>query len=372
MNVLHICNAYQTNTLYQKLFRCLSDLGVNQEVLAPGTNNGELIKDDVRVILFKRNKNILFRLLWPLKIFKLFSFAQANFDINQFQLIHAHTLFSDGAVAYLLRKKYKGNYVVAVRNTDLNDYFPLPLFKQLGYKLLLNASAVYLISEANKKQLGGLLPQKIKDKIWNKVYLLPNGIDEYWLSHVYKRQSHPAKSLKLIYAGDICENKNIHNVLEAIKIKNVCTIDSYDAIGLKDTDKSEYVERLKAIEKQTPAFHLNGRCNKEELLLNFREADVYIQPSFTETFGLSYIEALTQGLPVIYSKGQGIDGMFEDGDVGYSVDPNSPQDIINKLGMIRNRYEEILRNVGKIDFQKFSWKEIAKDYYYNYKELLSN
>lgn len=371
MNVLHICNAYQTNTLYQKLFKCLSDLGVHQEVLAPGTNDGEFIKDDVRVIFFKRNKNFLFRLLWPLKIFKLVSFAQENYKIDQFHLIHAHTLFSDGTVAYLLSKKHKGSYVVAVRNTDLNDFFTLPLFKQLGYKILLNASAVYLISEANKKQLGGLLPQKIKDKIWNKVFLLPNGIDEYWLSNIYKRQKHTTQSLKLIYAGDICENKNIHNVIEAIKLKDICTIDSYEAIGLKETDQSEYVERLKVNEKQTPSFHLNGRCNKEELLTKFREADIYIQPSFTETFGLSYIEALTQGLPVIYSRGQGIDGMFEEGKVGYAVNPNSPQDIIDKLAMIRNRYEELLINIGNIDFQKFSWKEIAKDYYKNYTDMYS-
>lgn len=370
MNVLHICNAYQTNTLYQKLFRCLSGMGVHQEVLAPGTNNGEFIKDDVRVLLFKRNKNYLFRLLWPLKISKLVSFAQSNFSIDQFQLIHAHTLFSDGTVAYLLSKKHKCSYVVAVRNTDLNAYFPLPLFKQLGYKILLNASAIYLISEANKKQLGELLPQKIKEQVWNKVSLLPNGIDDYWLSNIYKRESVPNQSLKLIYAGDICENKNIHNVLEAINIKDVCTIDSYEAIGLKETDKSEYVEGLIAKGKQVPAFHLLGRCKKEELLIKFREADIYIQPSFTETFGLSYIEALTQGLPVIYSRGQGIDGMFEEGTVGYAVNPNSPQDIIEKIALIYSRYSEILNSITNVNYQKFSWKGIAEDYLNNYKTII--
>lgn len=370
MRVLHICNAYQTNTLYQKLFKCLSGMGVNQEVLAPGTKDGEFVKDDVRVILFKRNKSLLFRLLWPLKILKLVSFAQSNFSIDQCQLIHAHTLFSDGTVAYRLKNRYNVNYVVAVRNTDLNDYFPLFFFKQLGYKILLNASAIYLISEANKKQLAELLPRRVKNMIWNKVSFLPNGIDDYWLTNIYKKPSLTPQALKLIYAGDICENKNIHNVIEAIKHDDVCEIESYEAIGLNENDKSEYVERIKTKEGQIPSFHLLGRCNKEELLIKMRAADVYIQPSFTETFGLSYIEALTQGLPVIYSKGQGIDGLFDEGEIGYSVTPDSPRDIINKLRLIRERYADITKNIGNIDFQKFSWKEIAGDYYNNYMRII--
>ena len=371
MKVLHICNAYQTNTLYQKLFKCLSGMGVNQEVLAPGTKDGEFVEDDVRVVLFKRNKSLFFRLLWPLKISKLVSFAQSHFSIDQCQLIHAHTLFSDGTVAYRLKKKYYVNYVVAVRNTDLNDFFPLPFLKQLGYKILQNASAIYLISEANKKQLAELLPQNVKDGIWNKVFFLPNGIDDYWLTNIYKKPSLSSQSLKLLYAGDICENKNIHNVLEAIQIDDVCEIESYEAIGLKESDKSEYVQRIKSKVGLVPAFHLLGRCNKEELLTKMRAADVYIQPSFTETFGLSYIEALTQGLPVIYSKDQGIDGLFNEGEVGYSVIPDSPQDIINKLRLIRDRYADISRNICNVDFQRFSWVEIAKDYFNNYLSIIN-
>jgi len=43
-------------------------------------------------------------------------------------------------------------------------------------------------------------------------------------------------------------------------------------------------------------------------------------PSITETFGLVYAEALSQGLPVLYTRGQGFDRQFEEGEVGYAVD----------------------------------------------------
>lgn len=370
MNVLHICNAYQTNALYQKLFKCLSGLGVHQEVLAPGTKKGEFVKDDVKVILFKRNKSLFYRLLWPLKISRLVSFAQANFSIDQCQLIHAHTLFSDGAVAYSLKKKYDTEYVVAVRNTDLNDYFPLPFFKQLGHKILLNASSIYLISEANKKQLADILPLRVKDRIWDKVAFLPNGIDDVWLSHIQKGHQISLDNIRLIYAGDICENKNIHNVVEAIQMEGACKVVSYKAIGLKESDCSKYVLSLKEMEKKVEAFHLIKRCGLNDLMDEFKHADIYIQPSFTETFGLSYIEALTQGLPIIYSKGQGVDGIFRDGEVGYAVNPNSPKDIITKITLIKENYSCIEKNIEKINFSFYSWDYISQRYYDSYISIM--
>ena len=41
-------------------------------------------------------------------------------------------------------------------------------------------------------------------------------------------------------------------------------------------------------------------------------------PSITETFGLVYGEALSQGLLIIYTKGQGFDGQIKEKLAGYS------------------------------------------------------
>lgn len=54
-------------------------------------------------------------------------------------------------------------------------------------------------------------------------------------------------------------------------------------------------------------------------------------PSFTESFGLVYAEAMSQGLPVIYSKGQGFDGQFAEGVVGYHVDAHDPEELCENI-----------------------------------------
>jgi glycosyltransferase involved in cell wall biosynthesis len=58
---------------------------------------------------------------------------------------------------------------------------------------------------------------------------------------------------------------------------------------------------------------------KEKLLNNYRNSDIFIMPSYNETFGLVYIEAMSQGLPIIYTQNEGVDGYFKEGSVGYSV-----------------------------------------------------
>ncbi|HGK7332802.1 TPA: glycosyltransferase [Streptococcus suis] len=54
-------------------------------------------------------------------------------------------------------------------------------------------------------------------------------------------------------------------------------------------------------------------------------------PSFHESFGLVYAEAMSQGMPVIYTRGQGFDGQFEEGVVGFSVDCIDEVEISNKI-----------------------------------------
>jgi glycosyltransferase involved in cell wall biosynthesis len=367
MDVLHICNAYQTNPLYQLLFTQLSRLGVSQVVIAPGADDGDMMVEGVKIHRFKRDTSLIGRLLWTRKIRIISRFTESFVDFKGLGIIHAHTLFSDGTIAYKLNKKYGVKYAVAVRNTDLNDYFRLPVFRPLGYKVLKHASRVYLISEANKLQFLDTLPPNLRTEISHKVKVVPNGINEYWLTHIQPKPRKPKETVSLIYAGDICHNKNLHNILAAILSDDKNVISSFEAVGLKKDDNSSYVINLKRMATQCDKFSLSPKCTKEELIEKFKEADIYIQPSFTETFGLSYIEALTQGLPVIYSKGQGIDGMFEDGQVGYPVDPNSPDDILAKVNLIKNKYENIVDNISQLDFRRFKWDAIAVDYLNDYK-----
>ena len=83
-------------------------------------------------------------------------------------------------------------------------------------------------------------------------------------------------------------------------------------------------------------------------------------PSIHETFGLVYVEALSQGLSVLYTKNEGIDGIFDE-KVGESVHPTHLQEIIDALRLLLsqpNNYEALATN----KFDLFSWRHIATKY----------
>ena len=113
-----------------------------------------------------------------------------------------------------------------------------------------------------------------------------------------------------------------------------------------------------------------GCLEKENLITVYRKADIFIMPSLTESFGLSYVEAMTQGLPVIYTRNQGFDGQFAEGMVGFHVNPKDIEDIYSKILMILLNYAEISNNC-LVESDKYNWDVIADKYIDIYHNILS-
>ena len=52
-----------------------------------------------------------------------------------------------------------------------------------------------------------------------------------------------------------------------------------------------------------------------------RESDVFVLPSVGETFGMVYLEAMSQGCITVCTKGDGIDGIIKNGENGFLTEP---------------------------------------------------
>lgn len=87
---------------------------------------------------------------------------------------------------------------------------------------------------------------------------------------------------------------------------------------------------------------------------------VFSLVSHHESFGLVYLEALTQNLPVLYTKNEGFDKYFVDGTVGYSVNSKDGIDLIKKTNMIIDNYSQIQNNLNELNKEAFSWEQNAE------------
>ena len=126
--------------------------------------------------------------------------------------------------------------------------------------------------------------------------------------------------------------------------------EEHDIVMKEVQDNSDYIEYLGPI------------YDKQKLMQIVRECDIFAMASHSETFGLVYVECLTQGLPILYSKGTGFDGMYPDGYVGYAVNSYSDEDIARGLREIMNHYSELKTNISKLDFAWYSWNYTSKKY----------
>ena len=114
--------------------------------------------------------------------------------------------------------------------------------------------------------------------------------------------------------------------------------------------------------------YLGPIYDKKRLCDIFKTHAAFTMPSIHETFGLVYIEALSQNLPIVYTKGQGVDGLFDDS-VGVGVNPTSVAEIKEAIEVVLKspqRYSN--RNIC---FEQFRWNGIAEKYINLYKQVIN-
>src|SRR5690554_437621 len=137
--ILHITNDYSGSTVYKNLVGELDKLGLSQIVYNPikeksriGKNKIDLNVTDSEIIYSHILNKTIDRIFYRKKIKKILKDIETKIDLSEIKMIHAHTWYSDGGVAYLLSKKYNIPYIVTIRNSDLN-VFQKYLFHERSY-----------------------------------------------------------------------------------------------------------------------------------------------------------------------------------------------------------------------------------------------
>lgn len=363
MRVLHVNCNYMGSQLHQNMIEELNKWNVENDIFVPLQKlEGHSVIPNSYVTPKVCFRNID-RYFYHVKQHKILKCIQNIFSVEKYDCYHAYTVFTDGNVARELWKKTKIPYVVAVRNTDVNLFFKqLFYLRNVGIKVLRDAKAIFFLSEAYKEEvIEKYIPEKYKLQISKKSYIMPNGIDNFWHDNIWNERNIKSvverlrsQNVKLVYAGVIDKNKNVTLTCEAKrKMEELGWGIDFTVVGrIRDNAVfSQIKDKVNYLEARP----------KEELIHVYRNADIFVMPSYHETFGLVYAEAMSQGLPVIYSKGQGFDGQFEEGVVGFRIESYSSDDLVNAILRIIADYGKISNNCLSM-VEKFSWKKITKEY----------
>ncbi len=201
----------------------------------------------------------------------------------------------------------------------------------------------------------------------NRVEVVPPGIESSWFE-VERNQS---ASAQLLFWGRVEEEKGLPELFVALKkIANKFTNVKLTLVG-EGTRLGEYKAFVDYLGLEDHV-EFTGWLNNREIQTLAAKSSIGIFPSRIESFGLSVVEAMATGLPVIAARGGAVPENIEDGETGTLVPVNNPDalaEAINKA-LENSQSSEMMAIAAKSAIQqKFSWDRAAGSMIEIYKNI---
>lgn len=359
IRICHLASYFETNRLYSTMVDKLSALDTKQLVVSPRgfkntptsselvTYHGDQVWDSVDKLWFSRKIN---------KYTKYIADCPAILDND---VCHAHSLYSDGLVAYQLYRSHGIPYVITIRNTDLRIFARFFVhLRALVREVLSNASHVIFVNNHYQERLCELLNLTLDDE---KVSVIPNGLDSFWFDKRARPERTSPSQLNILSVGNVIKLKNHKTLIDAVNRHNNTRVESDPEIRLSIVGNcnSRYGRYLRA-KCQSNTVIFTGSLAFEEIIQQMQSSDVFALLSWRENFGIAYAEAVSQGLPIIYTKGEGFDGWVEEGVWGYACRYDD-QDNFIRLALELGNCNPIDQNAVKKVKLLFAWENIASE-----------
>ncbi len=198
----------------------------------------------------------------------------------------------------------------------------------------------------------------------SNIYTVPTGIDLAKFDNIDSEQSSKIRekhnidkdTTLLISVSRLCVSKSIHEVINGFsKCKDLNA--KLMVVG-DGPAKNELMELCKKNNVQDKVI-FTGMVNPKEVPNYYATADIFVSASTSETQGLTYIEALASGTPLLCKKDECLNDVLQNGFNGYSFVTES--EFVKRLTELCNDKSrlQVLTEHAKPSSQKFSIKEFA-------------
>jgi glycosyltransferase involved in cell wall biosynthesis len=262
-------------------------------------------------------------------------------------ILHAHYASSYGLLGSLC------NYHPFIISLWGSDIYQFPR-KSIITKKILEANLKKADVICSTSQIMAREAALYTDK---KVYVTPFGVD----TQIFSPPEKPAgeiiigtvKGLEAIYGIDILIKafKIISEKFPAVKLRIVGT-------GSKEDEYKSLVQTLELSDK----VEFTGKISHQEVPAYLKEFYLFIALSYSESFGVAVVEALSCGIPAIVSDIGGLSEVVLNNENGFCVTPGSPEAAaaaIEKLLNDPDLYKKFSENARQHVLDNYDWTENA-------------
>lgn len=252
---------------------------------------------------------------------------------KDFDLIHVTSVFlSASALGAHYAEKAGVPYIISPRGSLMRFPLSISSLKKKAYINILEkrnlegADAIHFTSEEEKSDYISFgFPFK-------KAIVLPNGIDTPESVEISAREADefkakhgiPAGTKVVLCLGRVSRIKGFDILIPAIaELKKSGPSAAFLVVG-GDDDRGYLAEAKELVKKYnlTKEVIFAGMFSGRQKEIAFRAADLLVQASDSESFGMAAAEAMSYGLPVLLTKGVGLADLAREERAGLVVDKN--------------------------------------------------
>jgi glycosyltransferase involved in cell wall biosynthesis len=339
----------------QDLVAQLALAGEQAEVVTSsiGAGTGVSVENDVPVTRLKSSELAHTAIIWSL-FFWLLRHARRDTIVH----LHAGQLFTPEAV-WLAAKVKRFRYIFHL-HSDLVQSGPMGKFLPLHKKLFLGR-------EINDAELVIVLNNELRRAVRRdhgydgKLLIMSNGIDEGFFRTA--RKPGVPETFKLLFVGRLSPHKNLTALLEALSmIRREITL---DIVG--DGECSREVRMLIA-DSKLGNVRLHGRQSRDEVKRFYATCSALILPSLYEAQPIALLEAMASRIPVIVTKGIGIELSAQE---AVLIEPTAQgiADGIESLAAMAPEEQELLAEAAFKRAEQHRWHALIDSYTDLYDEI---
>ena len=217
--------------------------------------------------------------------------------------------FKDFIVVQML--KSMGCKIIAhYHNKGVSAYQSKWIYNFL-YKRFFSNLKVILLAENLYKDIAKYVKRE-------DVYICPNGIPSSCKEEMEARRNNVIPHL--LFLSNLLISKGVIVLLDALKIlkeKEYTFVCQFIGGETAEINAVQFFEEVNKRELSDLVTYV-GRKVREEKEAFFRQADIFVFPTYYETFGLVNLEAMEYKLPVISTNEGGIPDIVKDGENGFT------------------------------------------------------
>lgn len=169
----------------------------------------------------------------------------------------------------------------------------------------------------------------------------------------------------ILYVGRIDPLKGIANLIKAFSYLEDNQNIKLAVIGGGESSREE-TAHLKELAQELGVedrILFTGTVKQDIMPFYYSAADVCVIPSFYESFGLVALESLSCGTPIVASNVGDLRNIVRQGETGYVIDGNDPEQLAEKITLILNKPADERESISSIrdSVKEFAWANIAED-----------